>query len=70
MSATKKQVGGTHYKKYKIQPEESAQANEPNYCESNIIKGAVRHRDKNKADDVRKIIHYAELLLELEYSDQ
>ena len=70
MSATKKQVGGTHYKKYKIQPVEFAQANELNYCESNIIKYAVRHRDKNKADDVRKIIHYAELLLELEYPDQ
>ena len=68
MSATKKQVGGTHYKKYKIQPVEFAQANELNYCESYIIKYAVRHRDKNKADDVKKIIHYAELLLELEYS--
>ena len=70
MSATKKQVGGNHYKKYKIQPVEFAQANELNYCESNIIKYAVRHKDKNGIDDVKKIIHYAELLLELEYSEK
>ena len=68
MSAIKKQVDGNHYKKYKIQPVEFAQANELNYCESNIIKYAVRHRDKNGKSDVHKIIHYAELLLELEYS--
>ena len=55
MSATKKQVGGNHYKKYKIQPVEFAQANELNYCESNIIKYAVRHKDKNGIDDVKKI---------------
>jgi len=38
--------------------------------QSNIIKYAVRHKDKNGIDDVKKIIHYAELLLELEYSEK
>lgn len=31
------------------------------------MKYATRHRNKNGAEDVRKIIHYAKLLPKLEY---
>ncbi len=63
------QVGGGHYKDLKLQPVEYCQLNELNHCESSIIKYATRHRDKGGAEDIKKIIHYAQLILEMEYSD-
>lgn len=70
MSAKDKQVGGKHYKKYAIQPVEFCQKNNLNAIESSIVKYAVRHRDKGKRQDIEKIIHYAQLLLELEYASK
>lgn len=61
------QVGGGHYKNMAIQPVEFCQKNQLNHCESSIVKYACRHRNKNGIEDVRKIIHYAQLLLQLEY---
>lgn len=63
------QVGGDHYKGCGIQPVEYIQANKIGFLEGNIIKYATRHKTKGGADDVRKIIHYANLLLELEYEE-
>ena len=37
-----RQVGGGHYKKYKIQPVEYAMANNLNYCQANAIKYITR----------------------------
>lgn len=67
-SALEKQVAGSHYQ-MKIQPIEFIHANNLDFIQGSIIKYSVRFRDKNGAEDLRKIIHYAELLLELEYSD-
>lgn len=61
------QVGGSHYKDLKIQPVEYIHANGFDFLTGNIIKYASRHRLKNGAEDVKKIIHYAELILKLEY---
>ena len=61
------QVGGSHYKGLKIQPIEYIYANDLSYCEANIVKYATRHAMKNGREDVEKIIHYAQLLLEMEY---
>ena len=61
------QVGGNHYKEMKIQPIEFIMANQLNFCEANIVKYAARHHAKGGAEDIRKVIHYAKLLLELEY---
>ncbi len=69
VTALDKQVGGMHYKQYPIQPVEFCQKNGLNAIESSIIKYAVRHRNKGGKEDVEKIIHYAKLLLELEYAD-
>jgi hypothetical protein len=66
MSALKHQEGGTHYQ-LAIQPIEYIHRNNLGFIEGNIIKYATRHRSKNKEEDVKKIIHYAQLLLELEY---
>jgi hypothetical protein len=68
-TALDKQVGGMHYKQYPVQPVEFCQKNGLNAIESSIVKYAVRHRDKGGKEDVEKIIHYAKLLLELEYAD-
>lgn len=67
MSSLNKQEGGGHYKQFKIQPIEYITANELGYMDGNVIKYISRHRFKNGAEDVRKIIHYCELILELEY---
>jgi hypothetical protein len=67
MSALDKQEGGQHYKNISIQPIEFIHANKLDFIQGSIIKYAVRFRDKNGAEDIRKIIHYCELLLELEY---
>lgn len=68
MSALNEQVGGSHYKKYKIQPIEYAMANHLEPCESYIVKYVTRHRDKNGAEDLLKARHLLDLLLECEYN--
>ena len=65
-----KQVGGDHYKKYKIQPDYFVFSNKIPYHEGSAIKYIVRHRDKGGADDIRKAIHFLELILEYEYTDE
>jgi hypothetical protein len=69
MSALDKQEGGTHYKAMKIQPLEYIHANNIPYCEANVIKYVSRHRDKNGAQDIRKAIHYLELILQMQYGE-
>jgi|TARA_R110000803_G_scaffold66928_2_gene128538 hypothetical protein len=64
MSAFKKQINGTHYSKLKIQPTEYIIANKLGYVEGNVIKYVTRHKDKGKQDDIKKAIHYLEMLLE------
>jgi len=65
-----KQIGGTHYKKYKIEPIVFVHANEIPYIEASALKYICRHRDKAGAEDVRKAIHFLEMLLELEYGEK
>lgn len=60
------QVGGGHYKKYKVQPIEYAMANNLNYCQANAVKYITRYRDKGGLEDLRKAIHNIEILIELE----
>ncbi len=59
----KKQVGGDHYKDCKIQPIEYIMANDLPYCEANIVKYITRWRKKGGKEDIKKVIHYAEILL-------
>ena len=69
-NALDEQIGGQHYKKYAIQPAEYCQRNKLNSLESNIIKYATRHQDKNGREDIEKIIHCAKLILEFDYADK
>jgi len=61
------QVGGGHYKSFAIQPVEFIQRNKLGFCEGNAIKYLCRHKEKGGAEDIKKVIHYCELLLQLEY---
>jgi len=64
------QVGGQHYKECKIQPVEYIHANGLDYLEGNVIKYITRHRTKGEGrKDIEKAIHYAQLILEMEYDN-
>jgi hypothetical protein len=66
MSARDKQIGGDHYRNLAIQPVEYNHANKIPFIEGSIIKYATRWREKGGIDDLRKIKHFADLLIELE----
>ena len=63
-----KQVGGKHYQSMKIQPAEFINENKLLFAEGNAIKYICRHSIKGKEEDVRKAIHYLEMILERDYS--
>jgi hypothetical protein len=64
MKSLKKQIGGNHYKKYKIQPIEFILKNNIGFCEANIIKYVLRFKEKGGAEDLLKAQHYIELLID------
>jgi hypothetical protein len=66
-AANEIQVGGDHYKKLAIQPVEYIHANNLSYLVGNVIKYVTRYKEKNGAEDIKKAIHYCELILLLEY---
>lgn len=66
-SPLQKQEGGSHYKGLAIQPVEYIVANKMEYCEANVVKYISRHHLKNGAEDIKKAIHYCELILEQKY---
>ena len=65
-SALSTQVGGNHYTNRTIQPVEYSEANRLGACESAIVKYITRWRDKGGLDDLNKIKHYVDLLIETE----
>ena len=67
--ASEIQVGGGHYKKFKIQPTEFIHKNQVGFIEGNIIKYVLRHKDKNGIEDLKKAKHYIDLLIEYEYEN-
>jgi hypothetical protein len=69
MSALDKQVGGSHYKDFKIQPIEFIQANNIPYCEANAIKYLCRWREKGGIEDLEKAKHYIDLAIGTTKSD-
>ena len=63
-----KQVDGNHYKSMKIQPAEFINENKLLFAEGNAIKYICRHSAKGKEQDIRKAIHYLEMILERDYN--
>ena len=63
--ATQRQIGGKHYKNFKIQPIEFITKNKLSFIQGNIIKYVCRFDKKNGNQDIDKAIHYCELLKEI-----
>lgn len=61
------QVGGSHYKRMKIQPVEFCHANGLDYFQGAVVKYICRFRNKGGKQDLEKVIHFVNLLIELEY---
>jgi hypothetical protein len=62
------QVGGKHYRDMKIQPAEFINENKLLFAEGNAIKYICRHSVKGKEEDIKKAIHYLEMILERDYN--
>lgn len=58
----KEQVGGDHYMRMKIQPIEFTELNRLGFSIGCIVKYISRHRFKNGAEDIRKVIQYADFI--------
>lgn len=67
ISALSIQEGGSHYKDFPIQPVEYITQNSIPYLEGNVIKYVSRHSNKNGLEDIKKAIHYLQLIAELQY---
>ena len=63
----KTQVGGNHYKKYKIEPIDFFHYNQIPPVEAGVCKYVIRHKDKNGVEDLLKARHLIEYLLETDY---
>ena len=61
-----KQVGGSHYD-MAISPIEYILANKLDFPRGNIVKYVSRDKQKNKDEDITKIISYALIILEYDY---
>ena len=66
MSALQQQIGVDHYRAKGIQPIEYIHANNLGFCEGNVVKYVTRWKEKGGESDLRKAIHYLELLIQLE----
>ena len=70
MSVYNKQIGGTHYKKMKIQPSKFVIENKLLFPEGNVIKYILRHQDKGGKQDLLKAKHFIEMIIERDYSEE
>ena len=65
-NALDKQIGGDPYKGFKIQPVEFTVKNNLSFLQGCIIKRICRYKAKNGRQDLEKIKHEVDLLIELE----
>ena len=70
MSTYDKQIGGTHYRKMKIQPSEFINKNKLQFAEGNAIKYICRHPYKGGKEDLEKAIHFIEMIIERDYGEE
>ena len=70
MSVWKKQVGGKHYIKYKIQPSKFVVENKLLYPEGSVIKYILRHQDKGGKQDLEKAKHMIDMIIERDYEEE
>ena len=70
MSTYDKQIGGSHYQNFKIQPSKFVIENELLYPEGCVIKYILRHRLKGKKQDLEKAKHFIDMIIERDYSEK
>ena len=70
MSVWKKQIGGKHYIKYKIQPSKFVVENKLLYPEGCVIKYILRHQDKGGKQDLLKAKHFIDMIIERDYEEE
>ena len=70
MSVYKKQIGGDHYLKMKIQPSEFINKNKLLFAEGNAIKYICRHASKGEVKDLEKAKHYIDMIIDRDYDAQ
>ena len=70
MSVYNKQIGGTHYKKMKIQPSRFVIENKMAFPEGNVIKYICRHPHKGGKQDLEKAKHFIDMIIERDYSEK
>jgi hypothetical protein len=56
-----RQVGGSHYKNFHIQPYEFISKNNLSFFQGCVVKYVCRYLRKDRIKDLEKIIHYCEL---------
>lgn len=61
------QVGGDHYRRYPIQPIQYARQNNLDAMQFSVVKYVTRHKDKNGIQDIRKAIHFLQMIAEYDY---
>ena len=69
MSVWKRQVGGNHYSKYKMQPSKFVTENKLLYPEGCVIKYVVRHQDKGGKQDLEKAKNMIDMIIERDYME-
>ena len=62
-----KQIGGSHYKDMVVQPSAFINQNKLLFAEGNAIKYICRHTYKGGKEDLKKAIHYIEMIIERDY---
>ena len=70
MNAYKKQIGGSHYSRFRIQPSKFINDNKLLFAEGNAIKYICRHTAKNGKEDLEKAKHYIDMIIERDYSEE
>ena len=68
MSAYDKQIAGSHYQGFVIQPSKFVIENNLLFPEGSDIKYICRHKYKGKKEDLLKAIHFIEMIIERDYS--
>ena len=63
-----KQIGGTHYRKMKIQPSKFVIENKLLFPEGSVIKYICRHPYKDGKQDLEKAKHFIDMIIERDYS--
>ena len=69
MNPYDKQIAGSHYQGFKIQPSKFVIENNMLFPEGCVIKYICRHPHKGKKEDLLKAIHFLEMILERDYKE-